>query len=163
MTLEIANSDLKQLLLSDYRDYFLSMTVDKHIMLLQRIQSIIGSSKDMHNLGEFNFFYNQTLRTLVTLHPMASQKILSRISEKFVQDGKISVKRIKDAIDIGLVEEDHELTNINKMGKQVEEPIKVVLNTKKEPEKIESPPMPSEFAENKKIHTKSTYSPRVDD
>ena len=72
VVLEIAAADLKHLLIQDYKEYLLQLSLNKHVLLLQRMQSIIQSSKHMHRRQDFKFFYDQTLRTMVALHPMAN-------------------------------------------------------------------------------------------
>lgn len=77
--------------------------MSKHIAIFERAKEIIRASRDLHNQQDFKFFYEAALRTLVALHPQASQQILTNIAKQFTEAGRISVHRQRDAIDIGMV------------------------------------------------------------
>ena len=69
-------------------------------------------------------------------------------------DGKITVKRNPEAIEIGLVQEDDEVTAKHKKERKPDDPVKVYLKKTVELPKVEAPPEPAEFVENKKTYTR---------
>ena len=78
--LEIATQDLKKILHRVYLDYFKEVALKKHIMLLDRIKSIISASSSKFQELELQNFYNTVSDTIVTLYPTATNKIARRVA-----------------------------------------------------------------------------------
>lgn len=74
--LEIAAADLKRLLIPEVQKFLLKVSIDKHVMLLERMKQIIKASKHIHRVQDFKFFYDSALRTLIHLYPQANSSIL---------------------------------------------------------------------------------------
>lgn len=89
--LEIASLDLKQVLIQDFKEFLLSQALNKHVLLLNRMQQIIKTSQTLHRTQEMSGFYDLTLRTLVNLHPTANKKLLRNIAGKFHHEGKVII------------------------------------------------------------------------
>jgi hypothetical protein len=90
VVLEIAVVDLSRVLQSSFRNYLQSLSLRKHILLLQRIEEIAAAALDTYESTELARFYELSLAALLKLHPQASEKMLRQMGRQSVQDNKIA-------------------------------------------------------------------------
>jgi hypothetical protein len=98
VVLEIAVVDLSRVLQSSFRNYLQSLSLRKHILLLQRIEEIAAAALDTYESTELARFYELSLAALLKLHPQASEKMLRQMGRQSVQDNKIDFSRNADVL-----------------------------------------------------------------
>ena len=69
VVLEIAVADLGRMLHTEHRSYLQQLSLHKHMLLLQRIETVAAAAHDTYESTELSRFYEMSLEALVRLHP----------------------------------------------------------------------------------------------